>query len=144
MLTRLPVRLALFRKGAWGDPSLSSVQGPALVQHSRLHLVQQGNGSVLVLASLSSASQVKLSGSIVGPGNVRLSIFGKGSRLGPWLPTGRASKTVQTQILQPGGIPVRLRVNGRFVMHHGHYTLRLVASDPWGRTATLALPFIAP
>jgi GH25 family lysozyme M1 (1,4-beta-N-acetylmuramidase) len=144
VLTRLPVRLALFQKGAWGDPSLSSVHGPALVQHSSLHLVRQGDGSVLVLASLSSASQVKLSGSVVGPGNVRLSIFGKGSRLGPWLPAGRASKTVQTQILVPGGIPVRLRLNGRFLTHRARYALRLVATDPWGRTATLVLPFTAP
>jgi hypothetical protein len=37
-----------------------------------------------------------------------------------------------------------LRVNGRFLMHHARYTLRLLASDPWGRTATLALPFTAP
>jgi hypothetical protein len=106
--------------------------------------VRQAGGSVLVLASLSSASQVKLSASVVGAGGIRVAIFGKGSRLGTWLPAGRASKVVQTQILQPGGIPVRLRVNGRFLTHRGRYTLRLVASDPWGRTATLALPFTAP
>jgi hypothetical protein len=99
---------------------------------------------VLVLTSLSTASQVRLAASVLGPGGVRLSIFGKGSRLGPWLTPGRAPKVAQTQILTPGGVAVRLRVNGRFVAPHTRYTVRLVATDPWGRTATLLLPFRTP
>jgi GH25 family lysozyme M1 (1,4-beta-N-acetylmuramidase) len=144
VLTRVPARLALFQKGAWGDPSLSSVHGPNLVRHSPVHVVRRPDGSVLVLTSLSSASQVELSAGVLDAHHGRLGIFGKGSRLGPWLKAGRSSKSVQAQILRPGGIPVRLRVNGRFVAHGGHYRLRLVAADPWGRTATLVLPFTAP
>jgi hypothetical protein len=109
-----------------------------------VRVVRRPDGSVLVLTSLSSASQVRLAAGVLGGGNRRLGIFAKGSRLGPWLPAGPARNTVQAQIVKPGGIAVRLRLNGRFVPHGGRFALRLVASDPWGRTATLVLPFRAP
>lgn len=144
VLTRLPVRLALFKKGAWGDPSLSSVHGPQLVQHSRVHALRRADGSVLVLTSLSSASQVKLYGSVLGTGNGRIAIFGKGSRLGPWLQPATSPKTAQTEVDRPGGIPVRLRVNGRLLRRGATYRLRVVAVDPWGRSAKVVLPFRAP
>ena len=144
VLTRLPVRLALFTKGAWGDPSLSSPQGPSLVQHSPVHLLRRPDGSVLVLTSLSSPSQATLYASVLTAANVRLAILGKGSRLGPWLQPGRFVKTARTQLLAPGGVPVRLRLNGRSLVHGGQYQLRVTAIDPWGRTDTLALPFSVP
>ncbi len=144
VLTRLPVRLALFRQGAWGDPSLSSVHGPQLVQHSQVHALRRSDGSVLVLTSLSSASQVRLYGSVLAPGNGRISIFGKGSRLGPPLTPGTSPKIAQTELDQPGGIQVRLRVNSRLVRRGLTYKLSVIAVDPWGRTAKLVVPFVAP
>lgn len=140
VLTRVPVRLALFQQGAWGDPSLASVKGPTLVQHSAIHVLPRKDKTALVLTRFSTASQVKLSATIVTPAGKRVAIIPTGSRFAGPVPTGRAPKTVVTQVLRPGGIEVRLRVNQRF-LPRGKYILRIVAVDPWGRTDTLALPF---
>lgn len=144
VLTRVPVRLALFRKGAWGDPSLSSVKGPQLVRHSTVRALRRQDGSVLVLTSLSSRSQVRLYGSVLGARNGRIAIFGKGSRLGPWLKPGTSPKIAQTELDRPGGIPLRLRVNTRLIRRGVTYRLRVIAVDPWGRSDVLTLPFRGP
>ena len=144
VLTRVPVRLALFQKGAWGDPSRSSVQGPSLVQHSSVHVLPRKDRTALVLTRLSTLSQADLYAQLLGPGKTRLAVIGQGSRLGVPLEPGRAAKTVQTQLLKPGGIPVRLRVNSRFLQRGATYRLRVVAIDPWGRRDELVLPFKAP
>lgn len=140
VLTRVPVRLALFAKGAWGDPSLNSVKGPSLVQHSKVRVLPRKDRSVLVLTRLSTASQVQLYAQVATKAGARLAILPKGSVLGVPLKPGRAPKTLQTQLLKPGGIPVRLRLNGRF-LKPGDYTLRVIAIDPFGRQDKLELPF---
>jgi hypothetical protein len=140
VLTRVPVRLALFQKGAWGDPSLNSVKGPNLVQHSRVRLLPRKDRTVLVLTRLSTASQAQLYAQVVAKSGRRLAILPKGSILGVAPKPGRAPKTLQTQVLKPGGLAVRLRLNGRFLAP-GDYTLRVTAIDPFGRLDTLELPF---
>ncbi|HVS84858.1 MAG TPA: glycoside hydrolase family 25 protein [Gaiellaceae bacterium] len=140
VLTRVPVRIALFQKDAWGDPSLASVKGPTLVQHSKIHVVVRKDKTALVLTRFSTASQVKLSATIVTATGKRVAVIPTGSRFAGPVPAGRAPKSVVAQVLKPGGIEVRLRVNQRF-LPRGTYVLRIVAVDPWGRTDTLALPF---
>ncbi|MBV8258950.1 MAG: hypothetical protein JO073_14145, partial [Actinobacteria bacterium] len=144
VLTRQPVRLALFQQGAWGDPSLSSVKGPQLVQHTPVKVLRRGDGSVLVLTSLSCASQVRAYGSILAPGNGRIALYGNGSSLGHTaLEPGTSPKIAQTELDRPGGIAVRFRVNGRVLKAGRSYTLNVIAVDPWGRTASLQVPFTA-
>ena len=144
VLTRVPVRLAWFEAGAWGDPGRSSVQGPTLVQHSKVHVLRRKDHTVLVLTRFSTKSQADLFAQVLGSGTKRLAILPKGSRLGAWLPAGRAPKTARTRLLKPGGIPVRLRLNARFLRSGATYRLRVVAIDPWGRHDELVLPFRAP
>lgn len=144
VLMRAPARLALFQQGRWGDPSLSSVHGPALVQHSRLHLLKRADRTVLVLTRLSTRSQANLTASVLGPGKAKLAIFGRGSTLGLPLEPGTSPRTAKTQLLRPGGIAVRLRLNGRNLRHGQTYRLQVVAVDPWGRSDSLVLPFRAP
>jgi hypothetical protein len=138
------VRLAFFQRGVWGDPTRSSVRGPALVQHTRVRLLPRQDRTTLVLTRLSTRSQVDLAAQLLGPGHTRLAVLPRGSRLGVALTPGRAAKTVRTRLLEPGGIAVRLRVNGRFLRHGARYRLRVTAVDPWGRSDVVVLPFRAP
>ncbi|MGH3048706.1 MAG: hypothetical protein ACRDLK_01000, partial [Gaiellaceae bacterium] len=144
VLTRVPIRLALFQRGAWGDPTLSSIDGPSLVQHAKVHLLPRKDKTVFVLTRLSTKSQAEVYGSVLQKGGKPLAILPKGSRLGVWLQPGRAPKTVRAQLLKPGGIPVRLRLNARFLKHGATYKLRVIAIDPFGRIDSLILPFKYP
>jgi GH25 family lysozyme M1 (1,4-beta-N-acetylmuramidase) len=144
VLTRIPVRLALFPQGKWGDPRRTSVEGPALAQQTPVKLLKRKDKSVLVLTRLTTKSQVLLFATVFGPGHSRLSILGKGSLLGQWLKPGTAPKTARTQMLKPGGIAVRLRLNSRLLKHGTHYRVRVVALDPWGRSDAIVLPFRYP
>jgi lysozyme len=144
VLTRVPVRLAWFQRGAWGDPRLSSARGPSLLQHTKVKLLRRKDRTVLVLTRLSSKSQANLFAQVHGPGKTRLAVLPKGSRLGVFLKPGRAAKTVRTQLAKPGGIAIRLRLNERFLHHGTTYRIRVVATDPFGRTDQLVLPFRYP
>jgi hypothetical protein len=141
VLTRIPMRLALFQAGAWGDPSLAAVAGPTLVQRSQIHLLARKDKTLLVLTRFSSPSQANVYGQVVAPSGKRLAILPKGSIFGKALKPGRAPKTAQVQLLKPGVVVVRLRLNTRFLVHGTEYTLRLTAIDPFGRTQTTSVPF---
>jgi GH25 family lysozyme M1 (1,4-beta-N-acetylmuramidase) len=144
VLTRVPVRLALFQAGRWGDPSRSSVTGPTLVQQSAVHLKKRPDKTVLVLAQLTLPSQAHLYASVfVAKGSTRLAILKHGSRLGPWL-QGASTKTAQTLMLKPGAVPVRMRLRQKALRPGARYRLRVVAIDPWGRRDVLVVPFQAP
>ena len=143
VLTRIPVRLAQFQAGKWGDPRGSSVSGPTLVQKKPVQLKKRPDGTVLVLTKLTIPSQAHLYASVFAKGSTRLAILKHGSRLGPWL-EGKASKTAQTLILKAGAIPVRMRLNGKALKSGQQYRLRVIALDPWGRRATLIVPFRRP
>jgi GH25 family lysozyme M1 (1,4-beta-N-acetylmuramidase) len=141
VLTRIPVRLALFQAGAWGDPSLSAVTGPTLVQHSTVHLLARPDKTLLVLTRLSSPSQADLFAQVIAKGGKRIPILPKGSIFGKALKPGVAPKTARAQLLRPGGIVVRLRLNTRLLKHGSTYTLRVIALDPFGRIDTELYPF---
>ncbi|HXH98096.1 MAG TPA: hypothetical protein VNH40_12895, partial [Gaiellaceae bacterium] len=144
ILTRIPVRLALFPQGQWGDPSRTSVEGPALAQLTPVRLLKRPDRSVIVLSRLSTKSQVLLFATVFGPGHARLAILGKGSIVGQPLKPGTAPKTARAQMPKPGGIAVRLRLNGRLLKHGTRYRVRVVALDPWGRSDAILLPFRYP
>ena len=144
VLTRIPVRLALFQAGAWGDPSLSALTGPTPVQKSNLHLLARKDKTVLVLTRLASPSQAYLFAQVIASGGKRLPILPSGSIFVKALTPGQAPRTVRAQLLRPGGIVVRLRLNARTLVHGATYTLSVTALDPFGRTATLELPFTYP
>ena len=143
VLTRVPVRLAQFQAGSWGDPSRSSVAGPVLEQKSPLRLKARPDGTLLVLARFTIPSQAHLYASVFAKGSARVGILKHGSRLGPWL-GGSFGKTAQTLMLKPGAVPVRIRLRQKTLHHGARYRLRIVTVDPWGRRSTVILPFRAP
>lgn len=141
VLTRVPVRLALFQRGAWGDPSLNAATGPKLTQHSKLRVLPRKDKSVLVLTRLVSPSQAYLFAQVIAAGGKRLPILPKGSILVKALKRGPAPKTARAQLPHPGSVVVRLRLSGRLLTHGATYTVRVISLDPFGRVATLLLPF---
>ncbi|HLX32874.1 MAG TPA: glycoside hydrolase family 25 protein [Gaiellaceae bacterium] len=141
VLTRAPLDLALFTAGAWGDPTYTSPNGPALSQKKPLEaLFRRSDKSVLVLTRVSALSQTRLTATITGAGGKKIGILPNGSRLGAPLTGTRVTHAAQVERDLPGSIVVRLRLNGRRLAA-GKYTLRIGAVDPWGRTSTLTLPF---
>lgn len=139
-LTRVPLRLALFTAGGWGDPTYTSPKGPALTASPLKTVFQRASHTLVVLTQLSSASQARLTAFIVAPDGRRLGILLSGSRLGSRLTPGSAPHSVSAQRNRPGPFAVRLRVNGRH-LQPGRYSLHVSAIDPWGRTSHLSLPF---
>lgn len=119
VLLRAPRRVALFRPGAWGDPSrvAAGLPRPRLVTPVRAR--RQRDGSLLVTARISLPSQAHLWISLQGP-------------------------TRQSLVLKPGTVPVRLHVSGRRVGRGSLLHLRVAARDPWGRRSALVVPFRAP
>ncbi len=142
VLTRAPLDLALFKKGGWGDPRFTSVKGPALARRSTLHLEPLQDRTVLLLTRLSTGSQVRLRAWVAAPGGKRVRILGKGSKLGPPLRYPASYVVAKTERDRPGGVEVRLRLNGRALQPNGRYLLRIAAVDPWGRHQALALRFV--
>ncbi|HEY1563872.1 MAG TPA: GH25 family lysozyme [Gaiellaceae bacterium] len=144
VLTRTPLQLALFKQGAWGDPTYTSPNGPALRAQIPLEvLAHRADRTILLSTRLSLSSQAQLSASVVGPGRRVVSILAKGSRLGVRLRAGRAYRLAQVYRSRPGAVTVRLRLNAR-AWRPGAYRLRLVAVDPWRRRSVLTLRFRYP
>lgn len=144
VLTRTPLELALFKKGAWGDPTYTSANGPILATQIPLEVLPHpADRSILLLTRLSLQSQARISASVLGLGGRTVAILGRGSLLGARLRAGRSFGVVQVQRYRPGTIPVRLRLNAR-VWRPGPYRLRFVTVDPWGRRKVLTLRFRYP
>jgi len=118
VLTRVPERIALFAPGRWGDPSLVAPGPPTIARAGAFGAKRQADGSVLVYARLSVASQAHLFVGFVG-GPIRQ----------------------QSLLLKPGPFVIRLRVQLRKGAV-GH--LRVAAVDPWGRSAAAVFAFRAP
>ena len=98
VLTRTPFRASLFKQGAWGDPTYSSPNGPALATQSHFQAVPHpADRSLLLLTRLAVHSQARISASVTGPHGTVVPILGKGSRFGGLLKTGSSSSAV----LQP-------------------------------------------
>ena len=144
MLTRTPFQLALFKKGAWGDPTLSAANGPALKAQVPLEVLPHvADHTILLLTRLSLNSQAQLTASVIGRSGSSVAILGKGSRLGVRLHAGSAAHVVHAYRPRPGTVIVRLRLNGRN-WRPGAYRLRITAFDPWRRRGSLTLRFRYP
>jgi lysozyme len=118
VLTRVPERIALFAPGRWGDPSLVAPGPPTIARAGAFGAKRQADGSVVVYARLSVASQAHLFVGLVG-GPIRQ----------------------QSLLVKPGPFAIRLRVQlRRGVVGH----LRVAAVDPWGRRAAAVLAFRGP
>ena len=140
MLTRTPFQIGLFKQGAWGDPTYSSPNGPALATQTKFQAVPHpADRTLLLLTRLAVHSQARVSGSITGPHGVPVAILGKGSRFGARLNVG-TFQLVQAYRRKPGSMQVRLRLNAR-LLPRGSYSLRVFAVDPWGRRSHLTLRF---
>jgi GH25 family lysozyme M1 (1,4-beta-N-acetylmuramidase) len=140
VLTRTPFQVALFKQGAWGDPTYTSPNGPALGRQTRFRaLPHPADRSILLLTRLAVHSQAQLSASVTGPHRTHVVILGKGSRFGARLEPG-GFHLVKAYRRKPGSLQVRLRLNAR-TLRHGSYSLRVVAVDPWGRHRRLTLRF---
>jgi len=143
VLTRTPFQLALFKKGAWGDPSYTSVSGPALTRQVPLEVLSHpSDRSILVLTQIGVHAQARVSASVLGAGGRVVPILGSGSRLGVRLRPG-TYRLAQAYRPRPGTMAVRLRLNARGWVP-GAYRLRVVALDPWGRRSVLTLRFRYP
>jgi GH25 family lysozyme M1 (1,4-beta-N-acetylmuramidase) len=140
VLTRTPFQVALFKHGAWGDPTYTSPNGPALEKRASFRaLPHPADRSLLLLTRLAVHSQARISASVTGPHRAPVVILGKGSRFGGRLKPG-GFHLVQAYRRKPGQMQVRLRLNARG-LRPGSYSLRIVAVDPWGRHGRLTLRF---
>jgi len=142
VLTRTPLQLALFKKGAWGDPTYTSPTGTALTAQTPLEVLPHpSDRSVLLVTRLAVHAQSKISASVTGRGGKAVPILGRGSRLGAPLKAG-SYPVAQAYRPRPGAMAVRLRLSARTLS--GPYRLRVVALDPWGRRSVLTLRFRYP
>jgi hypothetical protein len=144
VLTRTPLQIALFKQGAWGDPTYTSPNGPTLSTQVPLEVLPHlSDRTLLLVTRLSLRAQARISASVSGPGQRLVPILGSGSRLGAPLQPGRAYRLAQAYRPRPGTVLVHLRLNARG-WRPGAYRLRLNAVDPWGRRKTLTLRFRYP
>jgi GH25 family lysozyme M1 (1,4-beta-N-acetylmuramidase) len=140
VLTRTPLEVALFKQGAWGDPTYTAPNGPALATQTKFQaLPHPADHSLLLLTRLAVQSQARISGAVTGPHGVPVLILGKGSRFGGRLKAG-SFHLVQSYRRKPGSMQVRLRLRAPG-LRPGPYRLTVVALDPWGRRSRLALRF---
>jgi GH25 family lysozyme M1 (1,4-beta-N-acetylmuramidase) len=140
VLTRTPFEVALFKQGAWGDPTYTAPTGPKLARQSTFRaLPHPADHSLLLLTRLAVRSQARVSGSVTGPKGVPVPVVGRGSRFGTRLRAG-TFRLVQAYRRKPGAMQVRLRLNARS-LRAGTYSLHVVALDPWGRHSRLTLRF---
>jgi hypothetical protein len=143
VLTRTPFQLAFFKKGAWGDPTYTSPNGPALTRQVPLEvLAHPSDRSILLLTRIGVHSQARISASVLGSGGRVVPILGSGSRLGVPLRRG-TYRIAQAYRPRPGTMAVRLRLSARG-WRPGAYRLRVIALDPWGRRSVLTLRFRYP
>jgi GH25 family lysozyme M1 (1,4-beta-N-acetylmuramidase) len=144
VLTRTPLQLALFKQGAFGDPTYTSPNGPTLTALRPLEVLPHAaDRSLLLLTRITLRAQARISASVLGRGGRIVPILGSGSRLGTRLGGGRAFRIAQAYRAKPGTVIVRLRLNARG-WRPGSYRLRVVALDPWGRRKALTLRFRYP
>jgi GH25 family lysozyme M1 (1,4-beta-N-acetylmuramidase) len=142
VLTRTPLEFALFKKGAWGDPTYTSPNAPALRAQVPLEVVpHRADRSLVISTRIALNAQARVSASVTGAGGT-VPILGKGSRLGVRLRAGTL-RLAQAYRARPGAMLVHLRLNARG-WRPGSHRLRIVALDPWGRRGVLTLRFRYP
>ena len=138
VVVRSTARIALFTAGKWADPRYTTIARPRLSEATAFTVKTAADGSRTAIGRITLDAQAHLYASVVDAGGAKLVVTQRGSRLGMWL-TGAPTKTVQTLQLVPGTLPVRLRLPARKGTAAGRGTLRIVAIDPYGRRATLAV-----
>jgi lysozyme len=121
VLLRVPARIQLFARDSWGDPRLVAAGPPRARLVGRVRAVRLRSGAVIVTARVIVPSQARLTVNVVGKTSAR-----------------------RSQLLRPGGVPVRVAVNGRRLVRGSFASLRVAARDPYGRTAALVVRFRAP
>jgi hypothetical protein len=121
VLLRVPARLQLFARGSWGDPRLVAAGPPRPRLVGRVHTTRLRNGAVIVTARVIVPSQARLTVNVV-----------------------RKTSARRSQLLRPGGVPVRVTVSGRKLARGSFGSLRVAARDPYGRTSELVARFRAP
>jgi len=141
VVTRLAGSFALFKPGAWGDPTQVSAYAPVLRRLVAPTRTRLRDGSILLVTRFSTSSQSDLYANVFGPAGTRPLVVA-GSRLGGLVPT--SGKTAHTRLLVPGEFPVRLRLSGRALVRGARASVRITAIDPWGRRAVYVLGFVAP
>jgi GH25 family lysozyme M1 (1,4-beta-N-acetylmuramidase) len=119
VLLRATGRIALFKPGVWGDPSLVAAGPPRPRLVGKLKARRLRDGSLLVTARVRLPSQAHLWVSVKGP-------------------------THQSLLRKPGSVPVRVRISARSLPRGRRASLRVAARDPWGRKAALVAAFRAP
>lgn len=118
VIVRQPGYIALFQAGRWGDPSLVAAGPPTITKTASFGAKRQADGSVLVYARLSVASQA----------HIYIGLVGRPIRQ-------------QMLLLKPGVFSIRLLVHTK---RHTVGQLRVAAIDPWGRKAVAILAFRSP
>ena len=143
VLTEQAGHVALFAPGKWGDPTLVSQYAPVLRRLAPVQVTRQPGGVLVLVSQLSVDSQTKLYANAYGPGGLRPSFLPKGSALGVPL-HGAATKTARAELLQPGAVPVRLRLSARGLKRGTVAKVVVTAIDPWGRRVSFGLGFRVP
>jgi GH25 family lysozyme M1 (1,4-beta-N-acetylmuramidase) len=138
VVVRTSVRIALFRAGRWADPRYTTIPRPQLSEGTAFTVQAAADGSRTVIGRITLDAQAHLYASVVDAAGAKIVVTQRGSRIGMWL-TGAPTKTVQTLQLVPGTLPVRLRLPARKHAVAAPATLRIVAIDPYGRRAALAV-----
>jgi hypothetical protein len=125
VLTRGAARFALFRAGGWGDPRRISDSVPVVRPLAPTGVVRQRNGTVRLVARLSTSSQAHLYISVLTPGTT---IVPGSSRV-----AGTAGR--QALVLTSGAFPLQLRLRTRSRV----VRIGVTAVDPWGRRGAFTL-----
>ncbi len=121
VLLRVPARIQLFARDAWGDPRLVAAGPPRPRLVGRLKATRLRSGAVILTGRVVVPSQALLTVNVVGKTSAR-----------------------RSRLLRPGGVPVRVAVGGRKLARGSLGSLRVAARDPYGRTAALLVRFHAP
>jgi hypothetical protein len=143
LLTRQSGRVALFRAGAWGDPSRVSASGPSVRRLAPLRVTRQRDGSLLLTTRLSTSSQAALTAEVLATNGVRPWILKRGSRLAVPLGAG-ATRRVHALVLQSGGFPLQLRLSAHALASRALVRILVTATDPWTRSGAFTISFRVP
>jgi hypothetical protein len=138
LLTRTAGRIALFAVGKWGDPRYATALKPRVALLNDVKKTTNADGSIVVYGRITLDTQAHLYVTLAAANGTKLLLTQNGSRVGWWL-QGNPAKTLQALQLQPGALPVRLRVPAAQLRAKGPHTLRIVALDPYGRKSALVV-----
>jgi len=138
LLTRTAGRIALFASDKWGDPRYATALRPRVALVGHLAVTRGAGGSIDLYGRITLDTQAHLYVTLLAANGTKLLLPQQGSRIGWWL-QGKPAKALQALQLQPGALPLRLRVPAAQLRARGPHTLRIVAVDPYGRKSRLVV-----